>query len=253
MLGHNPLSFGSPIRMMPPVYGSYTPKFGEYMSAGMIISIVHGMTMLIGSFTIVRERNDGHLERSFVAGVKPIEIILSHMVYLLLPVLSQVAWVISVSYFYFNIRIEGSLLEVFILTLLSALQGLIFGVGISVMCPSVMASLVGDIKEFILIEYLFKNFYPISPNQYQMIVFLIEMPLIFTSGTLYPLESLTMLMHRIMLWNPLTLPINSLRNIMLRGWTFGNFYVQIGLISSLSYSIVVSLFTFIFFQITNHS
>lgn len=83
-------------------------------------------------------------------------------------------------------------------------------------------------------------------------MFIIEVPLIFTSGTLYPLESLTETMRNIMLWNPLTLPINSLRSIMLRGWTLSNFYVQIGIISSLSYSLVVTLLTFTFFQIMNH-
>lgn len=144
MLDYNPSFFGSPIQLMKPVYGTYTAKFGDYMSSGMIISIVHGMTMLIGSFSIVRERNEGHLERGFVAGIKPAEIILSHMIYLLLPVLSQVVWVICVSYFYFNIKIEGSVLEVFVLALLSALQGLIFGVGISILCPTEVASLVSE-------------------------------------------------------------------------------------------------------------
>lgn len=100
------------------------------------------MTMLIGSFTIVRERNEGHLERGFVAGVKPAEIILSHIIYLLLPMFSQVIWVIGVSFFYFKIKVEGAIWEVFVFALLSALQGLLFGVGISTLCPTEVASLV---------------------------------------------------------------------------------------------------------------
>ena len=146
MLGYNPSFFGSPIQLMKPVYGSFKINYGEYMSAGMIISIVHGMTMLIGSFSIVRERNEGHLERGFVAGVKPAEIILSHIIYLLLPVLSQVIFVIGVSFFYFQIKLEGSLWQVFVMALLSALQGLLFGVGISILCPTEVASLVSSHK-----------------------------------------------------------------------------------------------------------
>lgn len=226
MLGYNPSFFGSPLQLMPPVYGSYRINYGEFMSAGMIISVVHGMSMLVASFAVVRERNEGHLERGFVAGVKPAEIILSHIIYLLLPVLSQVIWVIGVSAFYFKIKIVGELWQVFAFALLSALQGLLFGVCISTLCPTEVASLV--------------------------VVFIIEMPLVFTSGTLYPLESLSQTMRNIMMWNPLTLPINSLRNIMLRGWTFTNYYVFIGLASSISYSLVVVLFTFTFFQIMNH-
>lgn len=51
MLGYNPSFFGSPIQLMEPVYGSYKINYGEYMSAGMIISIVHG-TFLIYKFCI---------------------------------------------------------------------------------------------------------------------------------------------------------------------------------------------------------
>lgn len=142
MLGYNPSFFGSPLQLMPPVYGSYRINYGEFMSAGMIISVVHGMSMLVASFAVVRERNEGHLERGFVAGVKPAEIILSHIIYLLLPVLSQVIWVIGVSAFYFKIKIVGELWQVFAFALLSALQGLLFGVCISTLCPTEVASLV---------------------------------------------------------------------------------------------------------------
>lgn len=142
MLGFNPSFFGSPLQLMEPVYGSYRINYGEFMSAGMIISVVHGMSMLVSSFAVVRERNEGHLERGFVAGVKPAEIILSHIIYLLLPVLSQVVWVIGISAFYFKIKIVGELWQVFVFALLSALQGLLFGVCISTLCPTEVASLV---------------------------------------------------------------------------------------------------------------
>lgn len=39
---------------------------------------------------------------------------------------------------------------------------------------------------------------------------------------------------------------------MLRGWTLTHYSVLIGLLSSVSYSLVVAIFTFAFFQIMNH-
>lgn len=40
----------------------------------------------------------------------------------------------------------------------------------------------------------------------------------FTSGILWPIEGMPRLVQRIFVFNPITLSITSLRNIMLRGW-----------------------------------
>lgn len=226
MMGLNPSVFGSPIEVMNPIYGTTTINYAEYMSPGMIICIVHGMTMLMGSFTIVRERNLGDLERGFVAGVTPTEMVLSHIIFMIMPMLSQVLMLLGVSFYGYQLKLVGSLIEAFIMTFLSAFQGLLIGVSISMLSTDEMAALI--------------------------LVFTLEMPLIFTSGTLYPLEAAPKLLHQIMMWNPLTMPIDALRNIMLRGWSFTHYYVITGVMTNLSYSLVICLFTLIYFRIMNH-
>lgn len=140
MMGFNPRFFGSPLDIMKPIYGTMDINFGEFITAGMIISIVHGMATLIGSFSVVRERNDGHLERGFVAGIKPAEVILSHIIFLILPILSQV--MLTVAYVYYKLDNYETLASTFVIVFMQAIQGMLFGVVISTVCPSELASLV---------------------------------------------------------------------------------------------------------------
>lgn len=247
MLGYNPTFFGSPIQLTEPVFGSFDINYSSYIAPAMIICIVHGMTMLIGSFCIVRDRNEGHLERGFVAGIKPSELLLSHMIFLVLPVLSQVVFTLFLSFYVYHIPLEGSLLDVFAIAFLQALQGLVFGVALSIVCPSEVASLVCD-------DYLNQSMLTLRFSFLQILVFSIEMPFIFTSGTLWPLESLgSNVVRNALLWNPLTMPINSMRDVMMRGRSLFHFNVMFGVITSLTYTALITLSSFIFFEILNYT
>lgn len=84
-----------------------------------------------------------------------------------------------------------------------------------------------------------------------MVVFSFEMPLIFTSGLLWPIESLPNILYNLALWNPLTRPILATHYIILRGWTLLHYEVILGLISSIGYtslSLVFGLICFEFFK-----
>jgi len=143
LLGHNPTSFGAPLEMItPPVYGTYRAAYSDLFSAGMIIFVVHAMNMIIGSFSLVRDRNQGQLERGFVAGIRPTEMLLSNIVFFVIPVLLQVTITLGLALFVIRITMVGSLANVFVLTALEALQGLLFGIFISVVSPSEMTSFV---------------------------------------------------------------------------------------------------------------
>ncbi len=79
-----------------------------------------------------------------------------------------------------------------------------------------------------------------------MAVIGLMMCLWFTSGMLYPLESVPSILQTIFYFNPLALPSNSLRSIMLRGWGLANTNVQIGYIVSIIYTTVVLIINIIF-------
>ncbi|KAH7639484.1 abc transporter sub-family a-like protein 16 [Dermatophagoides farinae] len=222
-MGFNPNFFGSPVVLTETMYGQNSLQYLEFVTPGMIIAVVHGLSMLIGSFTIIRERFDGHLERGFVAGIRTTEILLSHIIFYLVPLFTQVVLVLFLTFYIFDSQSLGSLWEVFLMTFVMASQGLIFGITMSITCQSQVASL--------------------------LMVFIMEMPMIFTSGVLWPLESVPPLVKTLAMFNPLTLPIRSLHYIMLRGWTLMRPDVAVGLISAVSYLFVSLISGFVWFEL----
>uniref|UniRef100_V5IDD3 Putative atp-binding cassette transporter n=1 Tax=Ixodes ricinus TaxID=34613 RepID=V5IDD3_IXORI len=61
------------------------------MAPGIIISITYIMAVGLTAISIVSEQKEGLLERSWVAGVRPFEVILSHVVCQFLVMFVQVA------------------------------------------------------------------------------------------------------------------------------------------------------------------
>lgn len=142
-MGYNPRFFGAPIDIMEPIYGSLTDiKFGEYVMPGMIMCMVHAMSMLIGSFTVVQDKNSGHMERGFVVGIKPIEVIGSYMSFYILPIASQVILVMILLFYVYQQTIQGSYFLTFLLAFLHGFQGFVMGLTISTVCNTVVESMV---------------------------------------------------------------------------------------------------------------
>jgi ABC-type polysaccharide/polyol phosphate export permease len=76
----------------------------------------------------------------------------------------------------------------------------------------------------------------------------ILMPLWMCSGLLWPIESVPDTLRMLFYFNPLTLPIESLRSVMLRGWGINNPNIIIGYISSIAYSSIVFIINIIIFN-----
>ena len=73
----------------------------------------------------------------------------------------------------------------------------------------------------------------------------------FTSGTLWPLEGMSLTFQKLYMINPIVLPVRSLRCIMLRGWSFINFTVLIGYIVSFMTSSILFILSALFFHYLN--
>lgn len=141
MMGYNPRFFGSPLDLQKPIYGKFEIQYSEFITPGMVVVLIHGMSLLIGSFSVSAERS-GNLERGFVAGIRTSELYLSHVLFFTLPVITQVILCIILTFYIFDIQSQGSLWEVSIMSFLSGMQGLIFGITLSILCPNELASLV---------------------------------------------------------------------------------------------------------------
>ena len=73
-----------------PIYGTSQLTFTDFMAPGIILTIVHSMALGFSAMIIIIERNEGLLDRTWVAGVTPSEFSLAHFLCSVLVNLVQV-------------------------------------------------------------------------------------------------------------------------------------------------------------------
>ncbi len=54
-----------------PVYGTHELTFTDFMAPGIILTIVHSMALGYSAMIIIMERNEGLLDRTWIAGEEP--------------------------------------------------------------------------------------------------------------------------------------------------------------------------------------
>ncbi|KPM03430.1 ABC transporter sub-family G-like protein 6 [Sarcoptes scabiei] len=226
-LGYNPITFNLPIYVEKPIYGKMETDLGHYLVSALIVFSLYALPMVIGSLLIVMDRKDGYQERAFVAGVKPLEILSGHMLTCFLAVLSQVFVTLVLSFVIFKLDNEGSLLEIFILVFLQGIQGLSIGLVISTVCANeVYASIV---------------------------VISLILPMLLTSGSMWPMEGLPDFLQKLIFLNPITLTIRSVRLVMLRGWSYQYFEVLIGYLTTSTYTVICFVSSIFLFHLISNS
>ena len=87
-----------------PVYGNHDLTFTDFMAPGIILTIVHSMALGYSAMIIIMERNEGLLDRSWVAGVTPGEFALAHFLVSLVVNLLQVIVTLVFMILIFQVR-----------------------------------------------------------------------------------------------------------------------------------------------------
>lgn len=141
-VGFNPASVSRPVQVESPVYGRLEHSLINTIAPGSIVAIIYSTPLLLAAFLIVLERKDGLLERSFVSGVRSFELLIAHMCTLMMALAIQVALLMFVAFVLFEVRLEGSVSEVFWLIYLQGMIGIILGLLVSAVSPNETAALV---------------------------------------------------------------------------------------------------------------
>ncbi|XP_054159338.1 ABC transporter G family member 20-like [Oppia nitens] len=221
-LGYNPRAVSLPFTIEKPIYGQMDSTLYEFTAPGVIIATIHVTTMLFSSLLIVIERKDGHLDRGLVAGLNSSEILISHIIMIFLCVIAKCFLLMFFSFILFDIPLKGSVWDAFALITLQGLQGMSFGLLISVMNTEESIALI--------------------------LVFSIVFPMWFISAVFWPIEAIPKYLHIISYMTPLTLPIDALRSILLRNWSAFDDNVLYGYITSLAYILVLLFLSFVMFR-----
>lgn len=156
---------------------------------GLLLMIV---SMLLTSMVIVKEREIGTMEQLIVTPIKPIELIIGKLTPFLLIGFFDVTLILSVSYFWFEIPIKGSIFLLYILSGAFILTMMGLGLFIST----------------------------ISKTQQQAMLaanFIFMMPFLYLSGFVFPIENMPKILQYITYLVPLRYYLEIVRGIFLKG------------------------------------
>ena len=96
-----------PLKFNQPIYGSLNPSFTEFMAPGVIIIIIFFLAVALTGEAFISEKQDGLLDRSWVSGVLPIEVMASHILTQFLVLLVQTSITLIFIFLVFGIPCRG--------------------------------------------------------------------------------------------------------------------------------------------------
>ena len=78
--GIDPSIINPPVLIESPVYGDVVPRFLNFAAPGMMISIIFFLAIGLTALIFVVEKKEGLFERSWIAGVKIVEVMFAHLI-----------------------------------------------------------------------------------------------------------------------------------------------------------------------------
>lgn len=199
--------------MNPPVYGNENPTFTEFMAPGVLLSITFLAAVALTTLSFVLERKEGLLERSLVAGVSSFEFLMSHVLTQLLVLIVQVTLLLVFTFLVFQIPSRGPFIWVVLLTLLQGSCGMAFGLMISALCHEENSATMLALGSFYP-NLLLSGKHLANPCEL-LVTNLISFRLL---GTVWPTQAMPKVVRYISYALPQTVPVESMRYILSRGW-----------------------------------
>src|SRR3990172_2735870 len=198
----------SSIRATPPldVRGRawYNPDLESaiFIVPGLIGALLMQTTITVMAAAIVRERERGTLEALVVSPIRRWELILGKILPNLLVAYGQMTLALVVAYYIFHVPIRGSLLLLYLLSLLFMTGTLGIGIFISTMSRTI--------------------------PQAMQLSFLAVLPSIYLSGLLFPIEGMPEPAQWLSAAIPLTYYLRIVRGVILKGVGIDYLWGQVG-------------------------
>ena len=182
-----------PIEVRPKMLFNPDSRTANFMVPGLVAIILQIITTLLTAFSIVRERERGTLEQLLVTPVRPFGLMLGKLVPYGLIGLIETCTVLTVMRLIFDVRINGSLLLLLVLSTLFLFTALAIGLLISTRAQNQMQAF--------------------------QLAWAIMLPSVLLSGFMFPRDSMPLAMQAIGFLIPATHFLEIIRGIVLRGAT----------------------------------
>jgi len=223
-LGRNPSLAELPLSLGEPIYGEIQNQgYLEYMAPGIVVSISYIMATGLTALAFILERRDGLFERSLVAGVDTLQILIAHGLTQIIVMIVQILLVLVFTFLVFDIPSRGPFIWVILLLLLQGMTGMAFGLVVSATCH----------QENTAVMMILGTFYP---N-------------LILSGIIWPLEAMPYWIRWFSYIQPQTLPTETLRHVLSRGWGITEYGVYIGFVVTIGWMLFFLVAAAIIFRI----
>ncbi|XP_056637728.1 uncharacterized protein LOC130445863 [Diorhabda sublineata] len=187
--------------------------FLVFMMPGILITIQFFLGSVMTSQTIITDRHDGIWDRSIVAGVTSMEITLSHLFLQAIIVIFQTLEMMICVFVIYKMEYIGSIVIAFLLVFSQGICGMAYGFFVSVIS-----------RDHTMANVVLMGLY---------------LPVNILSGWMWPIEGMVNGLQILARCFPFVTAIDSLRNILKKGWSLGNFAVLNGFLMG-------ALWTFLF-------
>ncbi|KAM3959847.1 ABC transporter G family member 23 [Aphomia sociella] len=204
-----------PINFNQPIFGEKNAQFQTFMAPGIMMTIIFFLSAVVTSTLMISDRLEGVWERSAVAGVKAKEMLNVHIILQSGVILMQTIEMMVLAFVGYGLHSRGSLLTCGVLLFLQGLSGMCYGFLLSIYCGSYSMS-----------------FFVATGSFY---------PMILLCGILWPLEGMSTGLRYLALTLPFTIPSQSLRDIMEKGFKFTDASVYHGFLVTIAWIVVTLL------------
>ncbi|MGD8190242.1 ABC transporter permease [Brevibacillus ginsengisoli] len=162
--------------------------------------IMQNVTVILTAFSLVREKERGTMEQLIVTPIRPDELILGKITPYVFIGLSSFSVVLLVGTYWFGVPVKGSILLLFVLSLLFLVTTLTLGIFISMIARTQL--------------------------QAMQVAFALILPSVLLSGFMFPRETMPLIIQWLGGVIPLTYFLEILRGIFLKGVDLASLWKQ---------------------------
>ena len=193
-----------PLQADEPLYGTRDSSFTDFIAPGMIITIAFSQSIGLTALVFVVDSKSGVMDRGWSAGIRANEVMLSHSATQLLILTVQIWILLFFGQVVFELPMEGSIVLVFVITLLLAFAGVMYGLVIAAVCS----------EERQAMQLALGSFFPA----------------LLLSGVIWPVQAIPPYLRWMSLALPTTWAASAGRDVMSRGWGLADREVWLGVL-----------------------
>lgn len=176
----------------PPIYGSSSSSFTDFIAPGMIITIAFSQSIGLTALIFVVDGKSGVTDRAYSCGLRSSELMASHAIVQIFILSIQIAILLFFGLIVFDLPMEGSIFLVFVICLSLAFCGVLYGLVIAALCT----------EERQAMQLALGSFFPA----------------LLLSGIIWPLEAIPVPLNYLSMALPTTWAAAAGRDVMSRGW-----------------------------------